>query len=273
MLKTTLFLALSIYLLIACSTVVEHARIEVSEDLTSSIQVLVSEDVTYENIESKRHDLERYANAAKACGALTKLFGDPESGQLYLQANIQLKTRDEIDVAARCGTHKMSYPKLMLETSESLFSKKYHLDFEMQSGMFDFLGRSFPKEFTFTLPGKIAKIRDDSNAIAYEIKKTQNGDNRITLHIEPVQDSELEKLEKQLQLKLCGNRGHNCELKEEDIPESMRYATLKLGIWSDKSKYDLQTITAVLGFLFGSGIVLEVLRKWQSNRRTNKSIH
>ncbi len=165
---------LSSIFLTSCSTVVEHARIEVMPDLSSSFQILIADNT--------REELQKYETRAKECGATTKIFG--ASKPFFLQANVQLKNRDEIDTIILCSDNKLMRTKLTISTIEGYFFKKYQLDFERKSFYMEIF-KEFPNEFSFTIPGKIIDIHDNSSHIEnYDITKRQIGDNHVVVNIQ-----------------------------------------------------------------------------------------
>lgn len=148
----------------------------------------------------------------------------------------------------------------------------------MRSGLLDLFGRQFPKELTFTLPGKIVQVDDRSTAPLHTITKSVVGDNRLTVKIEGRKLSKTEESEiaAKLQAKYCGTRGPNCELKPEDLPDEARYATLDLVIKARREKYDLQTVVTVISLLFGSGIAFQLgkvalSRAWGKKQKRRRS--
>jgi hypothetical protein len=242
-------------LLTSCSTVVEHARIEIYDDLTSMIQVLVVESFKEGANESEKPTMKGVDEKARKCGASTKIF---EAGnKVFLQANLHLKSRDEIDVAVNCATTDSTQPHLSISTTDTLLNKIYAVNFEMRSK--PTLGKSFPEEITFTVPGKITGVQNTSSMIVYDVSQSMSGDNRVTLRIK-----ESAEKSKEISRKWCGNE-NNCnidQIKDKDFSSP----TLRLSIQSEKAKYDLQTIFGVLGILFGSGVLVKILEKLFSRK-------
>jgi hypothetical protein len=245
----------------SCPTKLEHARMEIAEDVSSSVQLLMSHRIEKDSAIEKSDELLRYAEQAKACGASTRLFGGTSVGKFLLQINFSAKTRDELDVALQCGTtNDDRFPNIAIETSDGLLGRRYTLDFSQTIPFRLFSGDGTAEEFTFTMPGEITDFSDKSTMTFSTLKTQVLGGNRMQIRFLPLPKAEIES---QFE-RICP--GKKCS--DEVIKEALKIR-LNFRLTATKSKVDLQSIAAIAGVLLGSGLVFEVGRRFAARRRNS----
>lgn len=263
-----------ILVLTACTTIVEHARLDLAEDLSSNLQLLLSdhyEPSTADSEQTREDEFKTYIRESKACGASTRMFYEEKTKRLYLQLNASAKTRDELDVLVRCaGVRKNlpKLPKLAISTDDGLLSKRVITSFSMQSGFM--MSGNYPREFTLTVPGRIKEIRNSSKMLFYTVSESRPSENVFRFEIDSRKDSFTKEERARIEAmnrRMCGNRDlKDCNPKEEDLPDELRYSEVNYTVVSEKPKYDLNAGLALLGVLFGSGIVFQLASHFRKTK-------
>lgn len=255
MLRLLILLAASL-VTTACVTVLDQARIEVAEDASSTARLLMSVDsqvlasVNSNGFEVGSRSLTKYEQMARECGAATRMFGGTSVYKVFLEINFSAATRDELDVALQCAkSHYRWFPELSIETSDGIFGRRYRLKLHQIVDRVN-IESGTAHEFTFTMPGEITEFIDQTRGWV-RTTSTMVGGNRIRIRLEILPDSV-----RATTLRACPDGG--CEKRKIDVG---------FQVTSTKSKIDLQVLLAVVGTLFGSGLLVEVIRRFTARKK------
>lgn len=246
------------FLVSGCSTTLEHARMEIAEDVSSTAQLLMSHETT----SGSSSELRRFEEMAKECGASTRIFGGGSVERFYLQINFSAKTRDELDVALQCASTKDDrFPTLTIKTFDGILGKKYVVEFHQIIPFELFKGDGAAKEFVFTMPGDITDFVDHSSSSIAWTTAEMVGENRIRIRVNHVTETELEAALR----RRCPDL--NC-IDEDAVVQEVFGMNLKFILTAKKSKMDLQSAIAIAGIFLGSGILYELARRYAARKKT-----
>lgn len=235
----------------SCSTVIEHARMVVAEDVSSTVQLLMSDAVDKVSPSDSSRNLTRYEAMAKACGASTRLYGGAAEGKFFLQADFAARTRAEFEAAAQCAKSKDErFPSVTLEAYDGFFGRKYVVGFS-QDIPFKSLGAGTAKEFTFTMPGKITDFSDQSKINGGSLKTQLVDGNRMHVRLVELPAAEVDALLE----RICPRK--NCA---EEVLEEAFKIDLKFKLTSTGNALDLPLVTTLAGIVLGLGLAFGIYR-------------
>lgn len=103
--------------------------------------------------------------------------------------------------------------------------------------------QTFPQRFVLSVPGKIEATRNLSNVVGGRIALERVGPDSVELKALPVSN-----------YRAALNRHFRTHGRNG-------FDIMKVEVTSSDFRYDINTILAVLGLVFGSGLLIEVLRR------------
>lgn len=241
----------------ACSTKMDHAKIEIFDDLSTSAQVLLSASdfPGSKEISEGRKTLKEHEKMAELCGASTRVLDIPSKSETILEIISNRVSRDELEAMTKCFANiEMANTNLTVYKSNNIFWTTYHTELT-----FDLPYPSPPNELSFILPGKISYYSNNSRPSIYIFSTKKSGDDRIIYYYQGINDKKNinEEIMEDIKPEKCGNlKWDECDLTEEE-KKAMLTHRLKFVIESRVNKYDLSIISSLLGLVFGTGIIYE----------------
>jgi hypothetical protein len=263
------FLIATISCICSCTATFEHAKIEVTEDLSSSIVILVSGAPGEGENNGDVDFLEKFSAKSIACGAKVNAYGSDEKKRIFVHSIFSFKTRNEMDAIIRCAALTRTKPTIDILTTESLWKKTYKIQIEMLEYFLKSDSSAFPEKILITLPGKITEINNQSKMRVYNLVHEIAPENRITISLNGANTNDKKEVEDDVESILknnCPAEDATCREKKHNELETALSQKLSFTITSEKTKFDFPTLLAIFGLLFGSGIVIQIVKVFSNNR-------
>jgi hypothetical protein len=196
---------------------------------------------------------EQIQKRAQECGATVKVFPDPElRGYFQIQVNQSFTTQMDLEAAAQCASMRNAPPKVSISTTDSLLYRTTKLAIVWPIGIAASMNSSpFPNSMVITLPGKIAIAKSAVTPALANLEYRILGDNRVSFSLKRDADAVVK-----YRRTLCAGTPEPCDLASAPVEKQFFKAEIELE--GSRPKWDIGTILAVVGALFGSGLVFQI---------------
>lgn len=242
----------------SCGYKAERAQLRVGPDLMSDFTVVVSRNSPTKTPEDIKGADEVVANLEKCTAGSASWMSNDKSTTYRLVRNRVSSIELQKDIADCLGPYK-----IRTETKEGILSDTYSLYLELPITLAsdDDHFAHVPKVISVSMPGNDIEIRDASTRrlVKFDIEKVSASEATFTLH----PDDAAVKLAIDAMNAACPPNQKGCSAEKDRLS----LAPLKIEITSVHYKYGFNELMAILGLLFGSGVVLGIRRYVVAKRR------
>lgn len=271
----------SLLILSGCSYQLDEIRVFVDENRNGTVVANGHKDISANtDLEEIQKDLSQIRERLEDCqlDVLTRL-GRREA---TLEVSSEFSSPDILRSRIRCALPKWKDVDFSVTLDEGILYDTYATQIVMERATVSSKNNGdFPKEFYLTVPGRIISHQTDSSLLAGKIDAEEISRDQISIKVgrgptlEEEEDRLFEIMERELK-EFCdtdqkppnadiqleteqfiGTDQEECIKRAEDYHSERLVITIK----SQVARFSLEEIIAILGVIFGSGLLIELARR------------